>query len=87
MKRTQIQLDEWTYEALRHQAYQQGCSISALIRNTLVQSLTTRKSKGRLSIKHFTFIGAGRSQQGQLEPVSERHDEALAKTLARKRQR
>jgi hypothetical protein len=28
-------------------------------------------------MKDFTFIGAGRSRQGPLSPVSERHDEAL----------
>jgi hypothetical protein len=33
-------------------------------------------------MKDFTFIGAGRSRQGRLSPVSERHDEALVKSLA-----
>ncbi len=84
MKRTQIQLDEGTYEALRRQAYQQGCSISALIRNTLAKSLKARRSKRRLSIKHFTFIDAGHSQQGQLAPVSEHHDDALAESLVKR---
>ena len=29
------------------------------------------------SIEDFSFVGAGESDQGELAPVSERHDEAL----------
>lgn len=87
MKRTQIQLDEWTYETLRRRAYERGSSISALVRNVLVQSLRGRGPRRRLSLKQFRFIGAGRSRHGRLGPVSERHDEALAETLAKRRAR
>lgn len=87
MKRTQIQLDEWTYETLRRRAYERGSSISALIRNVLAQSLRGRGPKRRVHLKQFRFIGAGRSRQGRLGPVSERHDEALAETLAKRRAR
>lgn len=81
MKRTQIQLDERTYEALRRRAFEKGCSISALARELLAHSLGTGKAKERPTIKDFTFIGAGRSRQDRLSPVSERHDEALEETL------
>ena len=87
MKRTQIQLDEWIYETLRRQAYQQGCSVSALIRNMLAQTLRPRSPKRRSSLKQFPFIDAGRSQQGRLAPVSERHDEVWAEVLEKKRRK
>lgn len=87
MKRTQIQLDERTYETLRRRAYERGSSISALVRNALARSLETRTSKRRLTIKQFTFVGAGRSRQGKLSPVSERHDEAMAQALEKAHRR
>ena len=87
MKRTQIQLDERTYEALRRRAFEKGCSISALVRELLARSLGVGKAKHRPNIKDFTFIGAGRSRQDRLSPVSERHDEALEEALAKKHRR
>lgn len=87
MKRTQIQLDEPTYEALRRRAVEKGCSMSALVRELLAHSLGTGKTKKRLSIKDFTFIGASRSRQGRLSPVSERHDEAMEEVLMKERRR
>lgn len=85
MKRTQIQLDERTYAVLRRRAYERGCSISALVRDALAQSLAAPAPKRPLTLKQFTFIGAGRSRQGKLSPVSERHDEALAEAFAKGR--
>ncbi|MBI3998749.1 MAG: ribbon-helix-helix protein, CopG family [Armatimonadetes bacterium] len=87
MKRTQVQLDEHLYEALRRRAFEQGRSISALVRESLAQYLGTGKRRPRLSRDDFTFIGAGRSRQGRLSPVSERHDEALAAAFMRPRRR
>lgn len=87
MRRTQIQLDERTYEVLRRRAFQKGCSISSLVRELLAYSLGTGKAKRRLTIKDFSFVGAGRSRQGRLSPVSERHDEALGKALMEEHRR
>ena len=84
MRRTQIQLDEETHAALRRLAYEQGSSMASIIRDTLNRSLGTRRRKRPKSLKDFPFVGAGRSAQAGLAPVSERHDEALAKALARK---
>jgi len=86
MKRMQIQLDERTYEILRRQAFQKGCSLSSLIRELLVRPLGTGKAGRRASISDFTFIGAGRSRQGRLSPVSERHDEALAARTSKRKE-
>ena len=81
MKRTQIQLDERTYEVLRRRAFEKGCSISSYVREVLSYSLGLSGTKRKRSIKDFHFIGAGHSRQGKLAPVSERHDEALAEIL------
>ena len=75
MKRTQIQLDEQTYRKLRDDAHTQHTSIAALVRKALRAHLSLHPKKRRL--EEFSFIGSGRSEQGHLEPVSERHDEAL----------
>jgi plasmid stability protein len=88
MKRTQVQLDDRTYAALRRRAYERGCSISALVRELLAQSLRSPAPVGRrLSLADFPFIGAGRSSQEGRAPVSERHDEALAEALTKKARR
>jgi ribbon-helix-helix CopG family protein len=88
VKRTQIQLDEATYEAVRQRSYEERRSMSAVIRDLVARSVGTTASKppGR-PIAKFSFIGAGRSRQGRLSPVSERHDEALADTAAKRRRR
>ena len=78
MRRTQIQLDEETYAALRRAAYEQGRSMSSLVREALSQTYGSSRKRGSRKPKRFSFIGSGRSDQGRLAPVSERHDEALA---------
>ena len=74
MKRTQIQLKEETYESLRRRAFEEGCSIAAVIRNLLQEALVEPGSSKKLRIEEFTFIGSGRSGR---KDISERHDEAL----------
>jgi plasmid stability protein len=84
MRRTQIRLDEKTFQALRRRARERACSVSALAREllrTAVGGLTPLRRKKRQSLKDFKFVGAGKSHQGRLSPVSERHDEALAEVL------
>jgi len=87
MKRTQVQLDERTYEVLRRRAFERGCSISSYVREVLAYSLGTTISSRKRTLKDFRFVGAGRSNQGQLAPVSEHHDEALAEALLSGRQK
>jgi hypothetical protein len=87
MKRIQIQLDESTYEALRRRAFQEKRSLSSLIRKLLAEALDTGGPARRRSLKEFASVGAGRSRQGRLSPVSERHDEALADALEREHRR
>lgn len=87
MKRTQVQLDERTYQMLRREAFQRGRSMSSLVRESLALSLGAKPSRRRRSVKEFTFIASGRSRQGRLAPVSERHNAALAEALQKRRAR
>jgi hypothetical protein len=87
MRRTQIQLDEETHAALRRLAYERGTSLASVIRDALDDSLGKRPGKRKRpprKVDDFPFVGAGRSNQKRLAPVSERHDEALADALSKK---
>jgi len=88
MRRTQIQLDEETHATLRRLAYEGGGSIASIIRDALSRSLGKRTRKRSIrSLRGFPFVGAGRSDQKRLTPVSEHHDEALAQALGKKTSR
>ena len=87
MRRTQIQLDEETYEALRRRAFEEKRSLAAVIRRLLAEAMGTGSLRQRRNIREFASVGAGRSRQGRLSPVSERHDEALADALERAHRR
>ena len=52
--------------------------MSELVRRILGEALGTRPRGGAPGLEDFRFVGAGASRQGDLAPVSERHDEALA---------
>lgn len=79
MRRALVQFDEGTYRKLRQAAFQQERSISSLVREMVVEALqggVKRLKPTRVS--EFLSVGAGRSKQGRLSPISERHDKALA---------
>ena len=82
MKRTQLQLDEATYEAVRSTAFERGVSMEAVIRESLRQYLAVDAAPP-WKLADLTFIGSGRSSKSGLDPVSERHDEALAVDFGR----
>jgi len=77
MKRAQIQLEEETFELLRQRAFQEKKSIAGIIRELIHKEVSLPARQKSMSIKDFRFIGAGKSRQGYLKPVSERHDQAL----------
>ena len=81
MRRAQIQFDEATYAALRRRAYEEHRSISSVVREELRKALLPKKRAKRLTLKDFRFVAVGRTRQGELSPVSERHDEALAEAI------
>jgi len=76
--RALIQFDEDTYNKSRHRAYEQKRSISSVVGELIAKGLEPGKRKQPRRVDQFSFIGSGRSKQGRLSPVSERHDEALA---------
>lgn len=80
MRRTLIQLDEDTYAKLRHRAFEHKRSISSVARELISTGLEPRKKK-LIRVKDFSFIAAGSSKQGELSPVSARHDEALSEIV------
>lgn len=55
-------------------------SLSAVIREALELYVTGRQTQP-LTLEDLGFVGIGRSGDGDLSPVSEIHDEALARAL------
>ena len=85
MRRAQIRLDEATYALARQRASAEGISFAAFVRKAVEEQLAPvtnqnprPENKKPITVEGFTFIGMGRSDQGDLSPLSERHDEALA---------
>jgi plasmid stability protein len=75
MTRTQLQLDDDTYEALRVRAHRERRSMSAVAREVLREGLSVAEP-GSASVRSaFTFVGSGASGRSD---ISVRHDEALA---------
>lgn len=72
MVRTQLQIDESTYEALREAAHRQRKSMSAIVRDILQEHLQREKKP---EMRTFSFVGSGSSGESD---VSARHDEYLA---------
>jgi plasmid stability protein len=79
MKRTLVQFDEETYRKLRQQAFRQERSVSSLVREMVAKGLEGDAGRKRPTrVNQFSSVRAGRSKQGRLSPVSEKHDQALA---------
>ena len=82
MKRTQLQLEEPVYDALRRRAYERRTSIAGVVREALKAYLVLPAQPGPrgrpVPVRRPSFVGSFRSDDGALAPVSERHDEALA---------
>lgn len=75
MIRTQLQIDNDIYEALRLKAHQERKSMSALAREILRESLAPGVSGYKTKSKKLSFINSGVS--GRTD-ISVHHDEALA---------
>jgi hypothetical protein len=79
MKRTLVQFDEDTYRKLRQHAFHQERSVSSLVRELVATGLGGGPARQRPKrISQFASVRAGRSKQGRMSPVSEKHDQALA---------
>ena len=74
MTRTQLQLDNDTYQALRLRAYTERKSLSAVAREALRKGLGLGESAQSLAEAQLTFVGSGASGR---KDISVRHDDAL----------
>ena len=75
MVRTQLQIDEETYEALRSAAHKERKSMSAVARDILREHLITEHEICGKEKRRLSFISAGSSGRSD---ISTRHDEYLA---------
>ena len=75
MVRTQVQLDEQTYEALRRIAHRQHTSMSSVVREMLHEQLAIPESHPP---QLLSFIASGASGHND---TAERHDEILAEAF------
>ena len=78
MKRTQVQLDEASYELLRRKAHERRVSVAAVVREAVGQYLAEAPPRKR-TLADFKFIGIAKDDEP--DNVSERHDEVLADAL------
>jgi len=84
MRRTLVQFDEETYRKLRQQAFREHRSLSSLVREAVARGLEREaRDKRPAQARELASVAAGRSKQGRLAPVSERHDEALGAALGK----
>ena len=82
MKRTQIQLDEATYEAVRRRAFDEGRSMASVVRETLARAFGTAAPEGQKTIKDFKFVGIGSDPNPpEGAPVSVDHDRWYAEAV------
>ncbi|MCH8974760.1 MAG: ribbon-helix-helix protein, CopG family [Chloroflexi bacterium] len=73
MRRTQIQLDEATYQLLRQKAHERHVSLARVVREAVAQYLTGAP-KRRLTLADFKWIGMGSVDPEPGRAVSEDHD-------------
>lgn len=78
MKRTQIQLGDEAYEALRAKAFTTGRSLAAVVREAVEQYLGGKPAKKpKVRIEDLTWLGSGRSEGTGPGDIGERHDDYL----------
>lgn len=63
MVRTQLQIDDDTYEALREVAHKQRRSMSAVAREILREDLVEQRGKKAALMEDSSFIGSGASSE------------------------
>lgn len=81
MKRTQIQLDDGTFEVLRREAFRDKRSIASIIRSALSGYTSLVKRKKYLTLESFSFIGAGKSAGRGAGHIAENHDEEFVRSM------
>jgi hypothetical protein len=85
VRRTQIQLDDATWKALRRIAYERGTSMSFVVRETLAEAFGAPAGRRRgkpPSARLLPIVGIGKSADRDLKPVSLNHDAAFAEAVS-----
>ena len=77
MRKTQIQLDEQTYQKVRRRAFERNISMAEVIREALASEFGAGGTAPR---PELTFVGIGSS--GARGAISEDHDAELARLAA-----
>ncbi len=80
MHTIRLLVDDYVYRLALQKANAEGVSLEAVVRDALEQDLTDSQRRP-LSLEDLGFVGIGRSDGGDSSPVSENHDEALARAL------
>ncbi|MDP3734848.1 MAG: hypothetical protein Q8R39_00250 [bacterium] len=78
MHRTQIQLDERLFEAIREQSFREGSSVAGTVRRALRASFSLGDYGARTK---FSFIASGRSRGKGSGTIARLHDDAFADSL------
>ena len=88
MRRTQVQLDDATYEAVRRRACDQGRSMAAVVREALSEAFgAIGEQDAKRTVEDFTFVGMGRDPDPPPDvPVSVDHDKWFAEAIAGRRE-
>ncbi len=81
MKRTQIQLDDATYNFLKNRAHSENRSMAALIRDAVRAYLFTPKNRAK-SISELKFVASGRSSADDPRSGSVHHDDIFAEAAS-----
>lgn len=76
MVRTQLQLDDDTYEIIRNKAHHERQSISSIVRTLLRESLNREQGSKHPDYLSMDFIASGDSGRSD---ISVKHDEFLTK--------
>lgn len=76
MVRTQIQLEQWTYDEIRRIAFEEQVSMSAVVRRLIRDGLARRSGASGLDLSLLQGIG-----ESGLGDVSENHDRYLGEDL------
>ena len=85
MKRTQIQLDEHTFEALRRRAFQGRQSLAGMVREILRAHVAPQAERMRRDASPFSFVASGRSRGKGAGTIAERHDAAFSHAIQKQK--
>jgi hypothetical protein len=86
MKRTQLQLEDPVYDALRRRAYESRTSMAGVVREAVktylgVPPRPATRLKRPAPARRLSITGCFKTRPGALRSVAEQHDIALARAF------